>query len=69
MRIVVNGEERDLAEGTTIADLVEQSGAGAPRRRGIAVAVDAEVVPQGAWESTALLEGQVVEMLTAIQGG
>jgi sulfur carrier protein len=33
------------------------------------VAVDAEVVPQGAWSSTAIGDGARVEVLTAVQGG
>jgi sulfur carrier protein len=37
--------------------------------RGVAVAVDAEVVPRGAWATTPLPEGAQVEVLTAIQGG
>jgi sulfur carrier protein len=69
MRILMNGVTRELEEGATVADLIEQSGAGAERRRGIAVAVDAEVVPRSAWEDTELSEGQTVELLTAIQGG
>ena len=37
--------------------------------RGVAVAVDAEVVPRGQWETTELDEGARVEVLRAIQGG
>jgi thiazole synthase len=37
--------------------------------RGVAVALDGEVVPRGEWEATALREGQSVEVLAAIQGG
>ena len=37
--------------------------------RGIAVALDGEVVPRGEWGSTVLREGQAVEVLAAIQGG
>ena len=40
-----------------------------PGGRGMAVAVDAEVVPRSSWESTALQDGQRVEILVAIQGG
>ena len=35
----------------------------------VAVAVDAEVVPRGQWETTTLTEGARVEVLRAIQGG
>jgi sulfur carrier protein len=68
MKVTVNGEARELADGATVADLVE--GSGLPNeRRGIAVAIDAEVVPRSAWGRTELSEGQSVELLTAIQGG
>jgi sulfur carrier protein len=69
MRVTVNGEARELADGATVADLVERSGLPGERRRGIAVAVDAEVVPRSAWAQTELADGQAVELLTAIQGG
>ena len=37
--------------------------------RGVAVAVDAEVVPRGEWPAHELSEGARVEVLRAIQGG
>jgi sulfur carrier protein len=69
MRVTLNGEARELADGATVADLVERWVLAGERRRGIAVAVDAEVVPRSAWEETRLTEGQTVELLTAMQGG
>ncbi len=69
MRVKLNGESRELTDGATVADLVERSGLEAQRRRGIAVAVDSEVIPRSEWESTELSEGQAVELVTAIQGG
>jgi sulfur carrier protein len=68
MRILVNGEQRELPDGATVARVVAASGAD-PSARGLAVAVDAEVVPRSAWESTALADGQRIEILQAIQGG
>jgi sulfur carrier protein len=68
MRIVINGNETDLAEGATVQaalDALALPGAG----RGVAVAVDAEVVPRGQWEATELHDGAKVEVLRAIQGG
>jgi thiazole synthase len=41
----------------------------APETRGLAVALEGEVVPRGDWERTALREGQAVEVVAAIQGG
>jgi sulfur carrier protein len=64
----LNGERRILPDPATVAAAVEA--AGAPEGgHGVAVAVDGEVVPRGAWETTDLREGQRVEVLQAVQGG
>jgi sulfur carrier protein len=66
--ILLNGEAHDFAPGTTVRALLDAldvpGGA-----RGVAVAVDAEVVPRGEWETTELGDGARVEVLRAIQGG
>jgi len=64
----LNGEERELGDGATVASAVALLGV-EPQARGVAVAVDREVVPRGAWEATPLAPGAQVEVLTAIQGG
>jgi sulfur carrier protein len=66
--IELNGRRVELNEPATVAGVVERVGAGGDRR-GVAVAVDGEVVPRSAWESTELLDGQRVEVVGAIQGG
>ena len=68
MRVVLNGEPRDLRDGATVADAVDASGA-PESRAGVAVAVDGEVVPRGRWDDQRLAEGQQVEVLQAVQGG
>ncbi len=65
---MVNGEERELAEGATVADAVALAGA-ADVERGIAVAVEGEVVPRGEWEDRVLTEGEAMEVVHAVQGG
>ena len=65
--IFVNGEPRDR-DGATIAELLADLGV-EDRARGVAVAVDGEVVPRSEWESTELSDGARVEVLTAAQGG
>jgi sulfur carrier protein len=64
--IELNGERTEVAEGTTVAELVARLDAPA---RGVAVALDAEVVPRSAWDVTTVADGARVEVLTAIQGG
>ena len=66
MTLFVNGEPCDVAPGMTLAGLLAQLGA---PDRGVAVAVDAEVVPRGEWERFAVRDGARVEVLTAVQGG
>ena len=68
MKVVLNGEPRELPDGATVAAAVEASGV-PPSRGGVAVAVDGEVVPRGEWAAALLAEGQQVEVLQAVQGG
>lgn len=68
MRVVVNGESVELAEGATVRDAVLEAGA-EPGARGVAVAVDGEVVPRSQLEATPLEPDQRVEVVAAIQGG
>ncbi len=66
--VILNGERTDLADRASVTAAVTAAGAPA-EGRGVAVAVDGEVVPRGEWESTELHEGQRVEVLQAVQGG
>jgi len=68
VRIELNGEAHELPLGATLADAAREAGAG-EGGRGVAVALDGEVVPHGEWASTPLTDGQAVEVLAAIQGG
>ena len=68
MRILVNGETTELDDGATVQAALEALDLPASPR-GVAVAVDAEVVPRGQWEARELQEGARVEILRAIQGG
>jgi thiazole synthase len=68
MRIDLNGKGALLPEGASVAEAVAATGAEAGPR-GLAVAVDGEVVPRSEWEATTLREGQSVEVVAAIQGG
>jgi sulfur carrier protein len=68
MRVVVNGEDRALQAGATVADVVRTLDLPSDAR-GVAVALDGEVVTRGAWATTMLGEGARVEVLGAIGGG
>jgi len=66
--ILVNGERSDAPAGETVAGILSRLGV-AEDARGVAVAVDGEVVPRAAWPSFALAGDARVEVLTAMQGG
>lgn len=66
MRIRVNGQDRLEPEELTLEQLVTTVTA-APR--GVAAAVNENVVPRSHWSGTALSEGDRVEILSAVQGG
>ncbi|MBA3305985.1 MAG: sulfur carrier protein ThiS [Thermoleophilaceae bacterium] len=66
--VTLNGEEHPLPDGATAADAVHAAGA-AQDGRGVAVAVDGEVVARGHWADAPLPDGARVEVLRAVQGG
>ncbi|GGR84031.1 thiamine biosynthesis protein ThiS [Micromonospora fulviviridis] len=66
MELIVNGAGRDLPSGSTVADVVRAVTA---QERGLAVAVNGEVVPRGGWSAAVLRDGDRVEVLSAAQGG
>ncbi len=68
MIVTVNGQPRELPSSSTVASVVELLGA-EPDARGVAVALNGEVVARGRWPETALSEGARIEVLSAIQGG
>ena len=66
--IRLNGREVWERDGATIADLLVDLGV-EPDARGVAVAVDGEVIPRGDWPTFTVTEGARVEAVTAVQGG
>ena len=66
--ITVNGSAADLRAGARLVDVLDALGI-EPARRGVAIAVDGEVVPRARWEQTSLADGARVEVVQAIQGG
>ena len=66
--ITLNGERSEVEAGESIAALLERLGVH-EHARGVAVAVDGEVVPRACWSAFALARDARVEVLTAMQGG
>ncbi len=67
MIITVNGDPAEVPEGTSLEGLLVRSGH--DNRRGMAIAMNGEVVPRGRWSQQRISPGDVVELLAATQGG
>lgn len=64
--VEVNGAPTDLPLDLTVEGLVTDR---CPSPRGVAVAVNGEVVPKSRWASTRLTAGDRIEIVTAAAGG
>jgi len=66
LRVELNGEPQELAEGTTLLSLIERL-ALAPER--VAVELNREVVRRADWPATRLSDGDRVEVVHFVGGG
>ncbi len=66
IEIILNGSAYQVPELTTIDGLVEQIGL---QKKGVAIAVNSEVIPKSNWTEKSLLSQDKVELLTITQGG
>jgi sulfur carrier protein len=70
--VMVNGEPVAFDGSVSVGDVVNRTldrPAGSANTRGIAVAVNNDVVPRGNWGTTPVSSGDHIEILTATQGG
>jgi sulfur carrier protein len=68
MQVMINGQQQEFGAGATVASVI-RSMQGPPEGRGIAVALQGEVIPRSAWHSTELSDGDRIEVVVAVQGG
>ena len=68
MNVTVNGAAQELRPGATVADVVASLGH-QPSGRGVAAALNGEVVRRAEWGATEVREGDRLEVLEATQGG
>jgi len=66
VQISVNGEPRELAEGATVAQLLEALELAG---KYVAVEVNLELVPRGRHAAHRLAEGDRLEIVTFVGGG
>jgi sulfur carrier protein len=67
MNIRVNDQPSEVAAETALAELASALGLG--ERKGVAIAINDEVVPRAAWAGRRLVEGDRVLVIQATQGG
>jgi thiazole synthase len=66
MDVVINGEPREVRDGLTLAQLVDELNLSGKR---IAVELNREIVPHGSYDDTPLNAGDRLEIVHAIGGG
>ncbi len=66
MQIILNGEPRELADDTTLGQLIDRLGLAGRR---YAVEIDEELVPRSQQAARVLRDGERVEIVQAIGGG
>lgn len=66
MKVIINGSTHELAADASVGDAVRLVTTSA---RGIAAAVNGEVLRMACWDTTPAADGDQVEVITAAQGG
>jgi sulfur carrier protein len=66
MQIKVNGEPREITEGSTMLELIQSLGL---EERVMASALNMAIVKQDGWGDTVLKEGDTIELLDFVGGG
>ena len=66
--IIVNGEERPFPGDGEISSLLTDLGVRGDRK-GVAIAVNGELVPRQEWDNVRLAAGDQVELVRPVQGG
>jgi thiamine biosynthesis protein ThiS len=66
MRLLINGEEREIADGLSLADLIAQLKMKADR---VAVERNGEIVARNQWSSTVLADRDRLEIVQFVGGG
>jgi sulfur carrier protein len=68
MTVTVNGKRTSAADSVTLATLLQENGIDA-NTDGVAVALNSIVVPRSKWMDVRLSDGDVIEVINAVQGG
>lgn len=66
MRLRINGEDRDVTDAATVADLVDLLGLAGRR---LAIEKNREILPASHWSNERLAENDVLEIVHFVGGG
>jgi len=66
MRIVLNGEQAETADGATVETLLQQLGISRER---VAIELNADIVPKAGYENQLLADGDKIEIVHFVGGG
>ena len=67
IKITVNGSDRSVDDGTTVAQLAHDCGVS--EKGGAAIAIDDKLIPRADWRGTVLEQGADVLIIKAAYGG
>ncbi len=68
MKIIVNGNEKNMDEGADLIDLLTQSKLNNDKL-GVAVAINDDVISTSKWKNIKLKQNDRIEIIRAVQGG
>ena len=68
MKIIVNGNEKNMDEGADLIDLLTQSKLNNDKP-GVAVAINDDVISTSEWKNMKLKQNDRIEIIRAVQGG
>jgi sulfur carrier protein len=66
MQVTLNGEKQELAEGTTVVDLLAKL---ALTQRRVAVEINRELVPRSLHAQRKISPGDAIEIVSLVGGG
>jgi len=66
MRVIINGEEKQIADGLTVAALLRELALPAER---VAIERNRDILPRSQWPATAVRPGDSFEIVTLVGGG
>jgi len=66
MRITINGEEKNIQDGLTVAGLLLELKI---KQQGTAVEIDREIIPRARHGERAIKDGEAIEIIRMVGGG